>query len=33
MRVLDLARVLGFNTIKNEWFTVLDPDMHRWFTG
>ena len=21
---LDLARVLGFNTIKNEWFTVLD---------
>ena len=23
---LDLARVLGFNTITNEWFTVLDPD-------
>ena len=21
---LDLARVLGYNTIKNEWFTVLD---------
>ena len=23
---LDLARVLGFNTIKNEWSTILDPD-------
>ncbi len=23
---LDLARVLGFNTITNEWDTVLDPD-------
>ena len=23
---LDLARVLGFNTIKNQWSTVLDPD-------
>ncbi len=22
---LDLARVLGFNTITNEWFTVIDP--------
>ena len=24
---LDLARVLGFNTIRNQWQTVLDPDM------
>ena len=24
---LDLARVLGFNTIMNQWQTVLDPDM------
>ena len=24
---LDLARVLGYNTIKNEWFTVLDMQM------
>ena len=24
---LDLARVLGFNTISNQWVTVLDPDM------
>ena len=23
---LDLARVLGFDTIKNQWSTVLDPD-------
>ena len=23
---LDLARVLGFDTIKNQWETVLDPD-------
>ena len=23
---LDLARVLGFNTIKNQWSTILDPD-------
>ena len=22
---LDLARVLGFDTIRNQWFTVLDP--------
>ena len=22
---LDLARVLGFNTITNEWHTVIDP--------
>ena len=24
---LDLARVLGFDTIRNQWETVLDPDM------
>ena len=24
---LDLARVLGFDTIRNQWYTVLDPDM------
>ena len=24
---LDLARVLGFDTIRNQWQTVLDPDM------
>jgi hypothetical protein len=24
---LDLARVLGFDTITNQWETVLDPDM------
>ena len=24
---LDLARVLGFNTIMNQWFTVLDSQM------
>ena len=24
---IDLARVLGFNTIRNQWETVLDPDM------
>ena len=24
---LDLARVLGYNTISNEWFTVLDKQM------
>ena len=24
---LDLARVLGFNTIRNQWQTVLDPGM------
>ena len=24
---LDLARVLGFDTIRNQWATVLDPDM------
>ena len=24
---LDLARVLGFDTIRNQWVTVLDPDM------
>ena len=24
---LDLARVLGYDTIKNEWFTVLDKQM------
>ncbi|MCE2426392.1 MAG: hypothetical protein J4F45_15090, partial [Pseudomonadales bacterium] len=24
---LDLARVLGFNTIMNQWFTVLDKQM------
>ena len=24
---LDLARVLGYDTIRNQWTTVLDPDM------
>ena len=24
---IDLARVLGFDTIRNQWETVLDPDM------
>ena len=24
---VDLARVLGFDTIRNQWETVLDPDM------
>ena len=24
---LDLARVLGYDTIRNQWSTVLDPDM------
>ena len=24
---LDLARVLGYDTIRNQWVTVLDPDM------
>ena len=24
---LDLARVLGYDTIRNEWFTVLDMQM------
>ena len=24
---LDLARVLGYDTIRNEWFTVLDAQM------
>ena len=24
---LDLARVLGYNTIMNQWVTILDPDM------